>query len=241
MQYWFITGSSKGLGKALSELLLKENNNVVYGISRTNTIEHPNFHFLKTDLSDTQQLILFQFPDLIIPEKLNPELIVLINNAATLGDVKYTGDLENAIIINAQTLNTIAPHVLMNEFIKKYHDNNAVLKVIINITSGAASSPYDGWSIYGSGKAAMDMMTQIAAIETELRKQNFKIVAIAPGVMDTEMQNQVRSTEQDHFSRIDKFQNLYAENKLVSPETVAKKLIDLILNPYLLTETISRL
>lgn len=241
MRYWIITGSSKGLGKALAEILLKDSNNVVYGISRSNTIEHPNFHFLKTDLSDTNQLIDFQFPDLIIPEKLNPELIVLINNAATLGAIKYAGDLENATIITAQTLNIIAPHILMNGFIKKYHKENAVLKVIVNITSGAASSPYDGWSIYGSGKAAMDMMTQIAAKETELRKQNFKIVAISPGVMDTGMQNQVRNAEPDNFSRLGKFENLASENKLVSPTIAAGKLIDRILNPYLLTETISRL
>ncbi|MBK8682646.1 MAG: SDR family NAD(P)-dependent oxidoreductase [Bacteroidetes bacterium] len=113
--------------------------------------------------------------------------------------------------------------------------------MILNITSGAASSPYDGWSIYGSGKAAMDMITQIAAKETELRKQNFKIVAISPGVMDTGMQNQVRNAEPDHFSRLAKFENLASENKLVSPSIAAEKLIDLILNPYLLTETISRL
>ncbi|MBK8682647.1 MAG: SDR family NAD(P)-dependent oxidoreductase [Bacteroidetes bacterium] len=113
MRYWIITGTSKGLGKALAEILLKDSNNVVFGISRTNTFDHPNFHFIKTDLSDVNQLLDFQFPDLIFPE-----LIVLINNAATLGAIKYTGDLENSTIINAQTLNTIAPHVLMNGFIK---------------------------------------------------------------------------------------------------------------------------
>jgi len=37
---YFITGSSKGLGKALVELLLEDQNSIVYGIARTQSIEN---------------------------------------------------------------------------------------------------------------------------------------------------------------------------------------------------------
>lgn len=241
MRYWFITGSSKGLGKALTEFLLRDSAHFVYGIARTNTHTHSNFQFIETDLADTEKLEQFRFPDLLDPQTAFPESITLINNAAVLGDIQYMGDLDASEIIRAYNINTIAPHVLMNAFINKYKDSNRVPKTILNITSGAASTPYDGWSLYGSGKAALDMMTQIAAKEMELRKQHFKIVAIAPGVMDTDMQAQIRATEKNNFSRREKFDAFYLEKKLVSPEIAAGKLVDLVLNPYLLTETVSRL
>ena len=236
MQYWFVTGSSRGLGKAITEQLLSVEGNVVYGYARTkHTAESKNFHSVITDLSDIQELSTFEFPHLE-----NPELIVLINNAATLGDMHYLGNLDTATIISGHILNTIAPHVLINKFIKQYK-SLAAPKVIGNITSGAANTPYDGWSIYGSDKAALDMITRIANSEAELQNQNIKIFGIAPGVMATDMQKQIRNADPDNFSRKKKFDDLHAENKLISPESAASRIIEYVKNYDTVTDTIFRL
>ena len=64
MNYYFITGSSKGLGRSLTELLLNDENNFIYGISRTNNINHEQFQHLKIDLTDLDAVKQFQFPEL---------------------------------------------------------------------------------------------------------------------------------------------------------------------------------
>ncbi len=56
MNYFFITGSSKGLGKALSELLLNNNNNFVYGFARNCSITHKNYTHIKLDFSDLKKI-----------------------------------------------------------------------------------------------------------------------------------------------------------------------------------------
>ena len=76
----FITGTSKGIGKAIAELLLS-NDFLVFGFSRNNTIKHPNFTFSKIDLSNLDQLQTVEFTKVKIEEA------ILINNAATIGEI----------------------------------------------------------------------------------------------------------------------------------------------------------
>ena len=70
-----ITGSSKGIGKELS-LLLLEKDYTVFGYSRTNNIRHENFHFNQIDLSSIQNLESINFPKVE-----EGEHVCLINNA----------------------------------------------------------------------------------------------------------------------------------------------------------------
>ena len=51
----FITGTGKGIGKAIAEILLDENY-LVFGFSRSNMIEHQNFNFTQIDLADLEQV-----------------------------------------------------------------------------------------------------------------------------------------------------------------------------------------
>ena len=76
----FITGASKGIGKAIAELLLNENY-IVFGYSRTNTIKHPNFTFTEIDLSDLEKVQKLTFP------KFDNAEVLLINNAAAIGKI----------------------------------------------------------------------------------------------------------------------------------------------------------
>lgn len=81
-----------------------------------------------------------------------------------------------------------------------YHGIRAALRplraagggVIINISSGAAHQPLEGWSAYCSGKAAVAMLTR--AVAHELGETGLRVYGFAPGVVDTEMQVQIRAS-----------------------------------------------
>ncbi|MDX2000998.1 MAG: SDR family NAD(P)-dependent oxidoreductase [Chitinophagales bacterium] len=237
MQYFFVTGSNRGLGKALVDALLALPQAQVFGISRKAETPAPNFHPIRLDLTDTEATANFQFPNIEQADKL-----VLINNAGQLGEVSHLGNQQPDNFANVLKVNLIAPGILVNAFINKYKSLKAE-KLIINITSGAANSPYDGWSAYCSSKAGLDMLTKVAAEEQVISKlpYPFIILGIAPGVVDTGMQAQLRVTDHSQFSRGDKFHELYREGKLYAPEAVAQKLKDIILNPAQVKETISRI
>jgi benzil reductase ((S)-benzoin forming) len=216
---FIITGASKGIGKGLAEKALNTGAEV-WGINRTHSIEHENYKALTYDLSDIPYLL--KTLSQLFSKVQGFERVVLINNAGTLGDIGHLGDIENESIPQLFDLNVSAPILLMNQFMKDFKDFEGK-KIIINISSGAGKNAVDGWSGYCASKAALDMATQVAAKEVDIDGTGFIIKAIAPGVVDTEMQTQIRSTEEKSFSGVNKFKNLKAENQLSSEEEVAEK------------------
>ncbi|RYD77037.1 MAG: SDR family NAD(P)-dependent oxidoreductase, partial [Sphingobacteriales bacterium] len=205
-----------------TEICLQKNNEVT-GISRTNALQQPNFSHIAADLSISENLLNFKFPNI----NKACERIVLINNAAQITPVKYCGEADNKAIAGALTLNLIAPVVLSNIFIATF-ENHSAEKIIINISSGAANYPVDGWSVYCSSKAALDMFSRTIAMEREKRKSGFKIASIAPGIVDTHMQSAIRQTNAADFSRIEDFINYKNQNQLQTPEAAAEKIYSAI-------------
>jgi benzil reductase ((S)-benzoin forming) len=200
---FIITGASKGIGKGLAEKALESGANV-WGVNRTHSIEHTNYKGLTYDLADITNLKK-DLPDLFTKAQ-DFERVVLINNAGTLGDIGHLGAISNESIPHLFDLNVSAPLLLMNQFMKDFKDFKGE-KIIINISSGAGKNAVDGWSGYCASKAALDMATEVAAKEAEIDGTSFIIKAIAPGVVDTEMQTQIRSTDEKSFSGVDKFKN----------------------------------
>lgn len=237
MNHYYITGSSSGIGKALAEELLKKEGNVVHGLARSETIEHERYRHTTLDLAWQEAVLNFSFeqhPD-------DTKRIVLINNAGTLGQMGYLGEMPDGDIAASFNVNLIAPAILLNKFIHQFAQHPAE-KVIINITSGAATAAYDGWGVYCSSKAGIDMLTKVAVEERKQRPDGrFHIMAIAPGVVDTQMQNQIRSTGEDKFSRVEKFHQMKSNGQLYKPEDVAKELASIISNPAQVSEVISRI
>lgn len=220
----YITGSSKGIGRAIAEVLLKEGWSVV-GISRNKSLEHPAYRHISADLSGPWQEWLPQ----IFTEQPENKRLLLINNAATLGEVDYLGNLTAGAMANALTLNVIAPALLMNEFLKTYPRQE---KLVLNISSGAAQYPVDGWSTYCSSKSALDMLSDVAAHEAGMtKKSNLQVFSISPGVVDTTMQEQIRQTDKKAFSRVAYFQDLKKGKRLADPKEVARHLLVLINHP----------
>ena len=232
MNYFFITGSSKGLGKALTELLLENENNTVYGMARSSSISHKRYFHTVIDLSKLDNVVSYPFPTLE-----NVEKIVLINNAGMVGDVNRIGQLDNQKIIDCYNLNLITPAVLINNFISLY-TNYSCNKLVLNISSGVGRATIDGWNVYCSTKAGIDMFSQVLKEEAQIDGTGIKILSLAPGIIDTDMQVQIREANKNEFSNIENFIEYKKNGDLSNPKTTAKQVLRFIEEEELLTNVI---
>lgn len=233
MNHYFITGTSRGIGKAIAVKLLEREDNFVIGISRNCTIEHERYEHYAVDLSKEKDILEWKFPLLF-----NAKKIALINNAGMLGEVRYAGRMEAADISSTIQLNLVAPAVLTNAFLKTYHDHKAE-QIIINVSSGAGKNPIDGWSVYCATKAGLDMHTKVVADEVKIGgRPNTWIFSVAPGVVDTFMQESIRESQVSEFSQINRFLTMKNEAQLADPEVVAQKYCTILESPEKFTDTL---
>lgn len=221
----FITGTGKGIGKAIAEILLSEDY-IVFGYSRTNTIKHSNFSFKKIDLSNLDTVKKFRFP------KFDSAEVLLINNAARLGNVIPLSLKKDKDIIDEYSLNIITPTLLCSKFINAFNNNK---KILINISSGAANSTIASWSTYCASKSALDRLTYVIAEE---QHKGLTIFSVHPGVVDTQMQAEIRKADVDLFPLSNKFANYYNNNELEKPQVIAQKCLYIIKNHTKFTQKI---
>ncbi|MER2996046.1 SDR family NAD(P)-dependent oxidoreductase [Pontibacter populi] len=228
MNYYIITGTSKGIGKAIAEELLQDDNNRVVGVCRNSTINHQNYRHQPLDFSDIPA-VEHNLQKVFLPFK-DAEKLVLINNAGVLGDIGYVGEgMPNERFEFVFDVNVIVPAMLMNTFLQVYQQHPAE-KLIINISSGAGKYPIDGWASYCASKAALDMLSLTIQKEQDMRGSGVKVYALAPGVVDTAMQENIREADAERFSTVEKFRNYKANNELAQPEDVAHKIIQFLHN-----------
>jgi len=79
------------------------------------------------------------------------------------------------------------------------------------------------------------------AIAEELLKSGIRILAIAPCVVDTDMQLSIRRADENKFSRKQKFIDLDKDKLLYSPQKVAKAFVAIINNPDEVKEVVHRI
>ena len=224
-----ITGTGSGIGKALAELLLSENY-LIFGYSRTNQIENKNFTFTKIDLSDMEAVQKLQFPNVNVTSD-----VLLVNNAATIGSILPIDKKTNEEILREYNLNIISPTLLSRKFINNYSDNK---KLLVNIGSGAANKAIASWSTYCATKSGLDMLTEVIQKE---KHENLKIFSIHPGVVNTNMQEEIRKSDADFFPIKQQFIDYYSKNELFSVDFVALKIFQIIAKNEDLNEIILNL
>lgn len=225
MRYYYITGTSRGIGKALAETLLEDGHNRVIGISRNHTLQHSNYTRLTLDLNQVEKVREFEFADHPDAEK-----IVLVNNAGVLGQVNQVGRMDDERLIQSYNVNMISPSLLINKFIGKYQERD-IEKILLNTSSGAARHTIPSWSTYCATKSGVEMFLRVIEDEQQDFKHPFQIYSVAPGVVDTEMQDEIREVEPEKFRELDRFVQLKQEGKLVDPQVVGKKFADILEHP----------
>ena len=99
---------------------------------------------------------------------------------------------------------------------------------VINISSGASKFPIDGWAAYCASKAAVDMLSEVADKEIRLEGvDGFRILSLAPGVIDTDMQGEIRDSDGEEFYDKQTFVDYKNNKELQSPEGAAARIISI--------------
>jgi benzil reductase ((S)-benzoin forming) len=228
-----LTGHTKGLGYAILEKFLSEEGVSIVAISRSALeLDHPRLTEIALDLSDLEAL------EALLP-KLFPiapfDRLILINNAGWIGEVRSVGKLNPQVIQQLINLNLVAPMILTDAFVKAYRAQSGQ-KMILNISSGAAHKPLSGWGEYCTSKAGLAMFSKV--VNEELKESGFRVFSLAPGIVDTAMQSEIRKADRLDFPALDRFIGYKEEGKLSTPEEVAGKIFHLTQHPDLFQEVI---
>ncbi len=185
-----ITGGSRGLGKALAVSLSARGAKVVI-VARQQAELDEAVNALRrsggqafgivADVGDKESV----YPIAGQAAAQAGPVDILINNASTLGRVplRLLADTDCEDFERVLQVNTVGPFRLIKAVV-----GSMILRqtgVIINISSDAAVEAYPAWGVYSASKAALDHLTQIAALE--LAGTGVRFFSVDPGEMDTQM------------------------------------------------------
>lgn len=230
-----ITGTSRGIGEALAIRFLNEGWEV-NGLSRhksenikKNIKKKSMFQETIGDLSnikDVRRFLKKSFGELNFSEY---EQIILINNSGVLEPIKAIRDCETEDILYNLKVNVLGTASIISEFLKELKEVS-LKKMIINISSGAGKNPYHGWGSYCTSKAAIDMMTQCIQLEESTLSAPCRIYSIAPGIVETKMQETIRTKSIEEFPMVNKFIDFKESGKLADAKEVAEKYYRFVAN-----------
>lgn len=217
-----ITGASRGLGAGIASRLATRQ--VRLGLCARNRpgVPAPSSPAITAavDVTDPEAVDAFAAR---VTEELGP-IDLWINNAGVLDPI---GPLRDA------PTDQLATHVDVNlngviwgsrAFARIVHDRDEP-GVLVNISSGAAGSAYHGWAAYCATKAAVDQLSRVLAVEEAAH--GLSVFAVAPGVVDTDMQASIRATPPEVFPHVERFLDLARTDSFNTPEWVADHLIEL--------------
>ena len=229
-----VTGHSRGLGAAIAEQLLSRGARVL-GLSR-----HGN------------ESLATRFPDKLTQHALDVadgaavqrwldsgalgafagagDTPLLVNNAGVLQPIGPLQTQRAELVWRAVSVNVAAVFALSAAFVQE--TSRASERRILHVSSGAGRKPYAGWSIYCATKAAIDQHARCVALD---RTPNLLISSVAPGVVDTEMQAEIRASDDERFPDRPRFVAMHRDKALPSPEQTGRRLVE-----YLLSDVFGR-
>jgi benzil reductase ((S)-benzoin forming) len=157
-----------------------------------------------------------------------------INNAGVLEPIAPLRELEVAAFRTHLEINLIGVFLGTRAFVRMHRARAAQAGAaqdacLINISSGAAWSGYAGWSAYCAGKAGLDRLTE--AVQLEEAETGLRAYAAAPGVVDTAMQELIRSCSSEQFPMVDKFHEMKAAEAFNSISFVAQHVLGYAFDP----------
>jgi NAD(P)-dependent dehydrogenase (short-subunit alcohol dehydrogenase family) len=151
-----------------------------------------------------------------------------VNNAGLLGPVTPLADADPGQL--ARTIEVNVTGVMHGSAVFAGHvRSHSGTGVLVNISSGAAVTPYRGWAAYGASKAAVDQLTRIVAKEEA--RHGLAAYALSPGLVDTDMQATIRAADESDFPDVERFRRAAAEHRFNSPAWVADHVLTLAFGP----------
>ena len=152
-------------------------------------------------------------------------LDALVNNAGVLGPLAYTTDAAPSAWLDTLKVNVMGPYHLARAALPWLRQSTGR---IVNVSSGAATTPLAGAGAYCVSKAALNHLTRILAVE----EPEVTSVAVRPGVVDTPMQTTLRETAPSVMPKdlADYYQDLKIGGKLEPPDVPGKAIAWLALH-----------
>lgn len=219
-----VTGTTRGLGEALAQQVGRDPGNELVALSRAPDGDIPGGIRVSVDLADPKAV-------LRACDRLEERIAggryaraVLFNNAGIVQPVAPLERADPAELARNLEVNLVAPMLLMRGFLRAT-EKVAKLRRIVNISSGAGRRPIPGWSAYCAAKAGLDMATQVVALEAQGREPRVEAVSLAPGVIDTGMQERVRGASAEDFADVERFRKMKADGTLRSSADVAADIL----------------
>jgi NAD(P)-dependent dehydrogenase (short-subunit alcohol dehydrogenase family) len=226
-----LTGASRGMGLAMAEQLLQPNNTLLC-ISR-----HAN-PALAT-LAEAQGATLIQWTEdlaqgaavsrqleawLLAQESAGFASATLINNAGVIPRIAPLSHSDADDLAQALRVGLEAPMQLSAAFLRAT-GHWSVMRKVLNISSGLGRRPMASQAAYCAAKAGMDHFTRCLALDEALKPNGAKVCALAPGVIDTDMQVQLRSADDALFPDRRGFSGLHQGGQLSSPVDAARSVL----------------
>ncbi|MBL8388037.1 MAG: SDR family NAD(P)-dependent oxidoreductase [Hydrogenophaga sp.] len=159
----------------------------------------------------------------------------LINNAGVIPEIRSLEHCPPEGIAQALRVGLEAPMLLTAAFLNA---SGAWVdagwrgpRKVLNISSGLGRRPMAAQASYCAAKAGMDHFSRCVALEEAKRPHGASVVSLAPGVIDTDMQVQLRAGDPADFPDLGRFQQLKAQGQLSSPEQAASQVLAFLRHP----------
>ncbi len=227
MRLAFVTGGSKGLGRALCEQFLARGYQV---IEFSRTAPHP--YSVRIDLASPPEC-----PDVVDKAIASIAVgslqeLVLINNAGTLDPIGASSQKPASAVLANLNTNFTSAIVVLSALIARFQSAPCP-KRIVNVSSGAAQKGYAGWSLYCASKAGMENYIRALAVEQQREPQPFTAINIDPGVINTDMQAMIRASTAVDFPEVERFIQRKHQGGLADPSDVAAAILRILALPSL--------
>jgi NAD(P)-dependent dehydrogenase (short-subunit alcohol dehydrogenase family) len=232
-----LTGASRGLGLALGMLLIQRGHRLLT-LQRT---PNPQLDAAAAQAGTAIEQWAVDLADpLPVAQRLQDWIgalprpasgagwaLNLVNNAALLVDPAPLSGVDLLQASRATRASLEAPLLLSAAFLGASADWG-VTRRVLNISSGLGRHAMAGSAVYCAAKAGMDHFSRAVALEEAEHPAGAAIVSLAPGVVDTDMQVQLRGADPHRFSSQARFATLKSAGQLDSPESAAAKVLALL-------------
>lgn len=217
-----VTGHSRGLGAGIAAALLARGV-AVLGVARGTNAALAGIEEAAVDLADAQSVARWLDSGALARFLDGATQAVLVNNAGVVTPVGPPGRQGAAALAQAVGINVTAALMLSDAFVAV--TAGCPDRRIAHISSGAGRNAYAGWSVYCATKAALDMHAQAVTLDNV---PGLRIASVAPGVIDTGMQAQIRGTDAADFPALERFIELDQQGGLASPQDTGARLADYV-------------
>ena len=226
-----LTGASRGMGLAMAKQLLRPDALLLCISRQTNTAlaeqaQRTGAALLQwpQDLADGTAAAARVHAWLAQQDSAMLASATLINNAGVIPALVPLSDSDPAALAQALRVGLEAPMQLTAAFLGATR-SWALPRKVLNISSGLGRRAMASQAAYCAAKAGMDHFTRCVALDEALQANGARVCSLAPGVIDTDMQLQLRSADATQFPDIANFAGLHRQGQLSSPEDAARRVL----------------